>query len=210
MIAKAATVGVLAVQGAFAEHAAMLGDLGVHMRFVRVERDLDALDGLVIPGGESTTFGLVGGRAGLLVGIRDAIRAGLPVFGTCAGLIMLARETTSGAQPLIGGLDVVVRRNAFGRQRASFEADVDLPAVGPRPFPGVFIRAPWIESAGPTVDVLALHGGHGVAARSGHLLATAFHPELTGDRRVHEYFVDMVQDARRTRPNRGGGDVGAQ
>ena len=204
------TVGVLAIQGAFAEHASVLGNVGMDVRFVREAAELVGLDGLVIPGGESTTLGLVGGRAGLLTGIRAAIEAGLPVFGTCAGLIMLARETTSGPQPLIGGMDIVVRRNAYGRQRASFEAYVEMSVLGASPFPGVFIRAPWIESVGSDVDMLAFYEGHGVAARSGQVLATAFHPELTRDSRVHEYFVDMVHEARVTRPNQGGGDVGAQ
>ncbi len=188
-------VGVLAVQGAFTEHEAMLASVGAATRQVRTPHGLDGIDGLVLPGGESTTFGLVAERSGLLTRLREAVQEGLPVFGTCAGMIMLASGTTSGAQPLIGGMDLVVRRNAFGRQAASFEAELDVPAVGARPVTGVFIRAPWIESAGPAVEVLASVGGHGVAARQGRMLVTAFHPELTDDARLHALFVDTVRAA---------------
>ncbi|MDX6647944.1 MAG: pyridoxal 5-phosphate synthase pdxT subunit, partial [Miltoncostaeaceae bacterium] len=167
---------------------------------VRRPEELEGLDGLVLPGGESTTVGLVAQRTGLLPALRAAIvEQALPVFGTCAGLIMLARETTGGAQPLIGGLDLVVRRNAFGRQAASFEAELEVPALGPQPVPGVFIRAPWIEWAGPGVEVLASHRGHIVAARQGDRLVTAFHPELTGDRRFHASFVDGLRRRRERR-----------
>lgn len=186
-------VGVLAVQGAFVEHEAALRDVGADPRQVRTPAELEGLDGLVIPGGESTTFGLVAERSGLLAALRTAIGDGLPVFGTCAGMIMLARTTTSGDQTLIGGMDTVVRRNAFGRQVASFEAPVVMPALGTEPVLGVFIRAPWIEEAGPQVEVLAEYDGHVVAARQGAILATGFHPELTDDRRVHALFVDMVR-----------------
>jgi pyridoxal 5'-phosphate synthase pdxT subunit len=192
-------VGVLAVQGAFDEHEAALAAVGAEPSQVRRPEELRGLDGLVLPGGESTTVGLVAQRTGLLDALRRAIvDEGLPVFGTCAGLIMLARETTGGAQPLIGGLDLLVRRNAFGRQAASFEADLDVPALGAEPVPAVFIRAPWIERAGPDVEVLASHRGHAVAARDGDRLVTAFHPELTGDRRFHAMFVDGL----RRRPER--------
>jgi pyridoxal 5'-phosphate synthase pdxT subunit len=187
-------VGVMAVQGAFAEHEAALAAVGAEAVQVRRPEELDGLDGLVLPGGESTTFGLVAERTGLLPALRRAIvEEGLPAFGTCAGLILLARETTGGAQPLIGGVDLVVRRNAFGRQAASFECELDVPVLGPKPVPAVFIRAPWIERAGPGVEVLASHRGHAVAAREGNLLVTAFHPELTGDRRFHALFVDGLR-----------------
>lgn len=186
-------VGVLAIQGAFVEHETALRAVGADPCQVRTAGELTDLDGLVIPGGESTTFGLVAERSGLLAGLRAAVRSGLPIFGTCAGLIMLARETAGGGQTLIGGMDTVVRRNAFGRQVASFEAPIAMPAVGDDPVPGVFIRAPWIEEHGPGVEELATHGGHVVAARQGNLLVTAFHPELTDDRRVHALFVDMVR-----------------
>lgn len=186
-------VGVLAVQGAFVEHEEAVRAVGADARQVRTADELAGLDGLVIPGGESTTFGLVAGRSGLLEGLRRAIGAGLPVFGTCAGMIMLARRTTVGDQALIGGMDTIVRRNAFGRQIASFEADLDIAGVEGGPFPGVFIRAPWIEEHGAGVEILARSGGHPVAARQGDMLVTAFHPEFTDDRRVHALFVDMVR-----------------
>jgi len=188
-------VGVLAVQGAFVEHEDALRAVGADACQVRVAKELDGLDGLVVPGGESTTFGLVAARSGLLERLREQIHAGLPVFGTCAGMIMLARETTVGGQALIGGMDTVVRRNAFGRQVASFEADLDIPFLGEAPMPGVFIRAPWIERHGPGVEILAEYGGHPVAARQGNMLVTAFHPEFTHDLRVHTLFIDMVRAA---------------
>jgi 5'-phosphate synthase pdxT subunit len=199
-------VGVLAVQGAFVEHEQALRDVGADTVQVRTPEQLADLDGLVIPGGESTTFGLVAERSGLLPALREAVSDGLPVFGTCAGLIMLAEATTSGPQPLIGGMDIVVRRNAFGRQVASFEAEVPVADLGGPPVPAVFIRAPWIERAGGGVEVLATCRGRAVAARQGRLLVTAFHPELTEDRRLHALFVDMVR-ARRDRAGRGEGAV---
>jgi 5'-phosphate synthase pdxT subunit len=183
------------VQGAFVEHEEALRAVGADACQVRVAGELDGLDGLVVPGGESTTFGLVAARSGLLEGLRALIHAGLPVFGTCAGMIMLARETTAGGQALIGGMDTVVRRNAFGRQVASFEADLDIPVLGEVPMPGVFIRAPWIEQQGPGVEILAEYRGHPVAARQGNMLVTAFHPEFTDDRRVHALFIDLVRAA---------------
>ena len=189
-------VGVLAVQGAFVEHEQALRDVGADAAQVRNPAQLAGLDGLVIPGGESTTFGLVAERSGLLPALRDAVASGLPVFGTCAGMIMLARATTAGPQPLIGGMDIVVRRNAFGRQVASFEAEVDVNGVGEPAVPAVFIRAPWIEDAGERVEVLATFRGRAVAARQGNLLVTAFHPELTDDRRIHACFVEMVRARR--------------
>jgi 5'-phosphate synthase pdxT subunit len=191
-------VGVVAVQGAFVEHEEALRAVGAETRQVRVPSDLNGLEGLVIPGGESTTFGLVAGRSGLLEALGRLVHGGLiPVLGTCAGMIMLAAETTGGPQPLIGGLDMTVRRNAFGAQVASFEADIDIPLLGDVPFPGVFVRAPWIERAGRGIEVMASYSGHGVAARSGDLVVTAFHPELTDDRRLHAWLVDRVR-ARRT------------
>jgi pyridoxal 5'-phosphate synthase pdxT subunit len=204
-------VGVLAVQGAFAEHGTALRDVGADAREVRLPAELEGLDGLVIPGGESTTFGLVAERSGLLAALREVVHGGLPVLGTCAGMVMLARDTVAGGQPLVGGMDVVVRRNAFGRQRSSFETRLAMPCVGEEPVPAVFIRAPWIESAGPGVEVLARLGERAVAVRQGRLLATAFHPELTGDRRVHRLFVDGLREAaRRAVIEEGGLGVGAQ
>lgn len=191
-------VGVLAVQGAFAEHSTALESVGSEPREVRRAEELAMLDGLVIPGGESTTLSLVAGQSGLLGAVRDAIADGLSVFGTCAGLIMLAREIVGGDQPLIGGMDILVRRNAYGRQKASFEADLTVAGLGPGAFPGVFIRAPWIESTGPAVDVLCEHGGRIVAARQGRLLVTAFHPELTTDSRMHRLFVEGLRSSGRS------------
>ncbi|MEQ8833180.1 MAG: pyridoxal 5'-phosphate synthase glutaminase subunit PdxT [Miltoncostaeaceae bacterium] len=187
-------VGVLAVQGAFAEHERVLSACGAQPVQVRTGAGLDGLDGLVIPGGESTTLGLVAGGSGLLDALRAAVADGLPVLGTCAGMIVLARDTTGGPQPLIGGIDITVRRNAFGRQRSSFEARVPMPVLGGPPVDAVFIRAPWIERAGPAVEVLAHHAGHGVAARQGHLMVTAFHPELADEPRFHEWLVERARE----------------
>ena len=189
-------IGVLAVQGAVSEHEAALADVGARTSRVRDAADLEGLDGLVIPGGESTTFGLVAGESGLLDAVRERVDGGMPVFGTCAGMIMLARGIAGGgAQPLIGGMDIVVRRNAFGRQVHSFEADLEVSAIGQPPMRGIFIRAPWIEESGPSVEILADHGGHPVAARDATHIVAAFHPELTDDRRLHRLFVDGVREA---------------
>ncbi len=189
-------IGVLAVQGAVSEHEAALADVGARTSRVRDAADLEGLDGLVIPGGESTTFGLVAGESGLLDAVRERVDGGMPVFGTCAGMIMLARGIAGGgAQPLIGGMDIVVRRNAFGRQVHSFEADLEVSAIGQPPMRGIFIRAPWIEESGPSVEILADHGGHPVAARDATRIVAAFHPELTDDRRLHRLFVDGVRGA---------------
>jgi 5'-phosphate synthase pdxT subunit len=189
-------IGVLAVQGAVSEHEAALRQAGAEPVQVRRPGELAGLEGLVIPGGESTTFGLVAGASGLLEALRDVVAGGMPVLGTCAGMIMLARDTVAGAQPLVGGMDLVVRRNAFGRQRASFEADLDVAALGERPVHGVFIRAPWIERAGPEVQVLARHGGRGVAALQRDMMVTAFHPELAGEGRFHEWLVRRARERR--------------
>lgn len=189
-------VGVLSVQGAFAEHAEMLAATGAEPVDVRTPAALEGLEGIVLPGGESTVLGLVAEASGLLDGLRSAIADGLPALGTCAGMIVLARATTRGAQPLVGGMDVVVRRNAFGRQRSSFETELPVPALGPEPVHAVFIRAPWIEVAGPGVEILAEHAGHPVAARQGVLMATAFHPELAGERRFHEWLVARARERR--------------
>jgi 5'-phosphate synthase pdxT subunit len=189
------TVGVLALQGAFREHAAALQRCGARVRKVRRRRELPGLDGLVIPGGESTTIGKLMVSYHLLDEIRGLGAGGLPILGTCAGLVMLAREVVDGDQPLLGLMDIEVRRNAFGRQVKSFEAPLDIPVLGKEPFPGVFIRAPWIESTGEGVELLASHEGHGVAACQGSMLVTAFHPELTDDLRLHELFLQMITSA---------------
>jgi 5'-phosphate synthase pdxT subunit len=192
-------VGVLALQGDVREHLRALAALGASPVTVRRPDDLAGLDGLVLPGGESTTIGKLAVTFGVLEPLQRAVARGMPVYGACAGMILLADTILDGVpdQPRIGGLDVVVRRNAFGRQVDSFEADVAWAASGDR-VPAVFIRAPWVESAGSTVSVLArIEGGRAdgmiVAVRQGALLATSFHPELTGDLRVHEHFVAMVK-----------------
>ena len=189
-------IGVLAVQGAFAEHGRSLAACGAGTVEVRGPSDLAGVDGIVLPGGESTTLGLVAEGSGLLEALRGEIRGGLPALGTCAGMIMLARATTGGAQPLIGGMDMVVRRNAYGRQRSSFEARVAVPAFGPPAVDAVFIRAPWIESAGPGVEILGRLDGRGVAARCENLMATAFHPELGDELRFHEWLVGRARERR--------------
>ena len=193
----AGKVGVLALQGAFREHCRALADVGVEPVEVRRAAELAGLEGLVIPGGESTTMSKLMVAYGLEAPIRELHGSGAPVFGTCAGMILAAQDAVDGLpdQRYLGLIDIVVRRNAFGRQVASFEAALAL-AGDPDPLTGVFIRAPWIESAGDGVQVLAEHGGHAVAAQQGSVLATAFHPELTGDRRLHRRFAEMVERAR--------------
>jgi 5'-phosphate synthase pdxT subunit len=179
------TVGVLALQGGFDAHAKALRELGAEVREVRTPSDLDGLDALVIPGGESTTIGLGVEREGLEEPLTEFVNSGRPVLGTCAGMIMLDREH-------LGLLDISVRRNAFGRQLASFEAELDFDG---EPLHAVFIRAPWVEDAGDGVEVLAEVDGHPVAVRQGNILAVAFHPELTDERRLHRWLVDRVQAA---------------
>ncbi|WP_250291493.1 pyridoxal 5'-phosphate synthase glutaminase subunit PdxT [Frankia sp. CiP1_Cm_nod1] len=198
-------MGVLALQGDVREHSRALAALGVQVVEVRRPSDLDTLDGLVLPGGESTTIGRLLRVFELLEPLRDAIAAGLPVFGSCAGMILLAGDVLDGrpGQPLLGGLDVVVRRNAFGRQVDSFEAEIDIAGVAGGPVRAVFIRAPWVEKIGDEVEVLGRVGDRIVAVRQAGVLATAFHPELTGDGRIHELFVGMVEGARGRRAARG-------
>lgn len=186
-------IGVLAVQGAFAEHADALAEVGADPVLVRDAVALAGLDGLVIPGGETTTLRRVAGDSGLVDALRDEIARGLPALGTCAGLIALADEIADGDPPLVGGLDVTVRRNAYGRQVASFEAAVDAPALGGGSFTAVFIRAPRIERVGPGVAVVAELDGRPIAVRRGDLMGVAFHPELTRERRFHEWLVDRAR-----------------
>jgi 5'-phosphate synthase pdxT subunit len=191
-VAAQLRIGVLALQGNFREHVATLRALGADAVEIRKPEQLAGLDGLVIPGGESTAIG----RLVELYGFDEALRSfAQPVFGTCAGMILVARDAVDAkpGQPLLGLADIVVRRNAFGRQVRSFEADLDV-AGEDTPVRGVFIRAPWIEEVGPGVEVLAEHEGHGVLARDGRILVAAFHPELTGDTRVHERFLDLVRE----------------
>jgi 5'-phosphate synthase pdxT subunit len=197
-------VGVLALQGDVREHLAALEDAGAAPVEVRRVAELDGVEALVLPGGESTTIGRLMAIFGLLDPLRERVVAGLPVYGSCAGMILLARDVLDGkaGQPLVGGLDIVVRRNAFGRQVDSFETAFEVNGVAGGPVHGVFIRAPWVEDVGPAVEVLARvpatgdageAGGKIVAVRQGPLLATSFHPELSGDARVHRLFVSMVR-----------------
>jgi 5'-phosphate synthase pdxT subunit len=195
-VADAPVIGVLAYQGDVREHLRALTAAGGQAVEVRTLADLDRVDGLVIPGGESTVIGKLAARFGLLEPLRERARAGLPVFGTCAGMILLAREVEGPAQDLLGVLDVRVRRNAFGRQVASFEAEVDVKGLDDGPVPAAFIRAPWVAEAGPDVEVLAEVDGKVVAVRQDNLLATAFHPELGGEVRLHRWLVDLARAAK--------------
>ncbi|MEU7836213.1 pyridoxal 5'-phosphate synthase glutaminase subunit PdxT [Nonomuraea sp. NPDC052129] len=189
------TIGVLALQGSVREHVRMLQEAGASAIAVRRPAELDTVDGLVIPGGESTTMWKLADTFDLLEPLRMRIKDGMPAYGSCAGMIMLADRIEDGAegQQTIGGIDMVVRRNAFGRQIDSFESDLDF--AGERVH-AIFIRAPWVESVGTDVEVLGIAepGDRIVAVRQGPLLATSFHPELTGDTRVHRYFVDMLRE----------------
>ncbi len=191
-------VGVLALQGDVAEHLAALRAAGARPVPVRRPGELDDIDGLVIPGGESTTIWKLSAIFGLAEPLRKRIGAGLPVFGSCAGMIMLASRVTDGidGQEALGTIDMTVRRNAFGRQAESFESDIALRGVPGPAFRAVFIRAPWVEEAGPDVGILATEPRTGriVAVRQDAALATAFHPELTPDLRIHTLFVDMVRE----------------
>ncbi|MFK4493210.1 pyridoxal 5'-phosphate synthase glutaminase subunit PdxT [Dermacoccus sp. GAS27A] len=196
-------IGVLAVQGDVVEHVRMLEDVGAHAVRVRRAADLANVDALVIPGGESTVMMRLIAQGDLLEPLRERIAAGMPAYGSCAGMILLAGRILDGAagQQTLGGLDVTVRRNAFGRQVASFEADVTVDGVDGGPVRAVFIRAPWVEEVGAGVEVLSSvalpTGGEAVVAvRQGNLLATSFHPEVTNDARVHALFVRMVEHAR--------------
>ncbi|MGA5496255.1 pyridoxal 5'-phosphate synthase glutaminase subunit PdxT [Streptomyces cinereoruber] len=190
-------IGVLALQGDVREHLIALAAADAVARPVRRPEELAEVDGLVVPGGESTTISKLAALFGLMEPLRERIAAGLPVYGTCAGLIMLADKILDprSGQETFGGIDMIVRRNAFGRQNESFEAGVTVAGIEDGPVEGVFIRAPWVESVGADVEVLAEHEGHVVAVRQGRALATSFHPELTGDHRVHALFVDMVRAA---------------
>lgn len=184
-------VGVLALQGDFREHLKALTELGADAFEVRTPAELDGADALIIPGGESTTIGKLADRFGLIAPLRDRINEGMPVYGTCAGMILLASSVTGGEQHLLGVLDVVVERNAFGRQNESFEADVEIAGFD-TPFPAVFIRAPWVAKLGAGVEALATISEHPVMIRQGSILATSFHPELTGDYRVHRMLIDLI------------------
>lgn len=185
-------VGVLALQGDVAEHVAVLRDLGAEPVLVRTPEALEGVRGLVIPGGESTTIGALMARCGVDGAVRRRVREGMAVFGTCAGLILLAKRASGGEPPLLGLVDVAVERNAYGRQRESFEDDVCCPAVDPRPFRVAFIRAPVVTWVGEEVEVLARHEGLPVLVRQGRLLGATFHPEVTGYTGVHRYFLQLA------------------
>lgn len=193
---SAPSVGVLALQGDTREHLAALREAGAQVSTVRRLSELDAVDALVIPGGESTAISLLLREFGLLEPLRRRLAEGMPAYGSCAGMILLASEILDAGEPgreaaALGGIDMTVRRNAFGRQVDSFEDDIEFRGLD-GPAHAVFIRAPWVERVGPDVEVLARSGDHIVAVRHGSALATAFHPEVTGDRRVHRLFVDIV------------------
>jgi pyridoxal 5'-phosphate synthase pdxT subunit len=193
-LTKKVKIGVLAAQGAFAEHIAALEQLDTEAVAVRLPGELKGLDGLIIPGGESTTISLLMTGYNLFSEITGLAAKGLPVFGTCAGMIMMAKHVQGNTMHTLDLMDISVKRNAFGRQVDSFETELAVPALGKEPFPAVFIRAPLIEKCGKSVEVLAkLEDGRIVAAREGKLLAAAFHPELTGDLRFHRYFLDIVK-----------------
>jgi 5'-phosphate synthase pdxT subunit len=190
-------IGVLALQGAFAEHVALLEKLEVQAFPIRLAQDLTALDGLVIPGGESTTMLHLMKEYALGAPLKGLALDGLPMMGTCAGMVMLAKHASGLDRETLGAMDIDVKRNAFGRQVDSFETDLDIPVIGEPPFHAVFIRAPFIERAGDGVEVLAkLANGAGVAARQGKLIVLAFHPELTSDTRLHSFFVEVVRGER--------------
>ncbi len=193
---KKPTIGVIALQGAVREHLQMIERCGARGIPVKYPPELHLCQGLIIPGGESTTIGKLMTTYGFPEEIRSLVEAGMPVFGTCAGLIMMAKRLVEGDQPILGLMDITVRRNAFGRQVDSFEADLLVREITDeeKPFRAVFIRAPWIEWVDPRVRVLAEFDGRAVMAVQGRLLVSAFHPELTGDDRIHRFFLRMVEE----------------
>jgi len=193
----APVVGVLALQGDVDEHCAALERCGARALRVKTVSQLARVDGLVVPGGESTTVIRLLDRFDLTEPLVARVRRGLPFWGTCMGLIVAAHDVAGMDQKTLDLIDVTVRRNAFGRQLASEEVALDVPVLGPEPFPAVFIRAPWIERCGDGVELLASHGGHGVFVREGNVMGTSFHPELTGDARVHAYFLNLVREVAR-------------
>ncbi|MDT3429173.1 5'-phosphate synthase pdxT subunit [Paenibacillus forsythiae] len=188
-------IGVLALQGAVTEHIVSIGKTGAEGTPIKRVEQLGEVDGLIIPGGESTTIGKLMRKYGFIEAIREFAGGGKPVFGTCAGLIVLAKEIAGGEPSHLELMDITVARNAFGRQRESFECDLDVKGIE-EPVRAVFIRAPLIEKVGPGVEVLSTYNGEIVTAREGNLLVSSFHPELTDDFRLHQYFADMVQATR--------------
>jgi 5'-phosphate synthase pdxT subunit len=186
-------IGVLGLQGDVEEHLAMLGRLKVDARSVKTAQDLSEVDGLIIPGGESTTVGAMLNRFGLTQPLLERVKKGMPVWGTCMGMIVMAQNVVGSSQPTLGLLHIDVRRNAFGRQVESAEVPLTISGLGGKPFPGVFIRAPWIEVARDNAKIVASLDGKGVMVRQGNLLGTSFHPELTDDPRIHQLFIDLVE-----------------
>jgi 5'-phosphate synthase pdxT subunit len=187
--------GVLALQGDVVEHIAAMRRAGAQAIPVKNSGDLARVDGLIIPGGESTTVMKLLHRFEVAAPIVERVRGGMPLWGTCMGMIVIAHEVVGLDQPSLNLMDIAVRRNAFGRQNESAEVELAIPALGERPFPAIFIRAPWIERTGSNVELLAQRNGHGVMVRQGNVLGTSFHPELSGDGRVHAYFLEMVRDS---------------
>jgi len=192
---KAPLIGVLALQGDVVEHIAALRRAGAQAIPVKNRADLARVDGLIVPGGESTTVMKLLHRFKMDEPIVERVRAGMPLWGTCMGMIVIARDVVGLEQPSLDLIDISVRRNAFGRQNESAEVELPIPSLGNRPFPAIFIRAPWIESTGPDVETLAERNGHGVMVRRRNVLGTSFHPELSSDQRVHAYFLDMVRNS---------------
>lgn len=187
-------VGILALQGAFREHRQVLEDLGCEAVEVRKVSDLESINGLIIPGGESTTIGKLLQVDGLGDKIKELAAHNFPIFGTCAGMILLSKQVDDSEQYRLGLMDMTVRRNAFGRQIASFETDLEVPALGSDPVRAVFIRAPFIREVAPNVGILSEYEGKIVFVRQGNMLASAFHPELTPDHRIHQYFLDIIDE----------------
>lgn len=187
-------IGVLALQGAFREHRLILEQLGCEVTEIRKSSDLDGIHGLIIPGGESTAIGKLLQFGDLGEKIKEMAINNLPVFGTCAGMILLCKRIENSTQYNLGLMDMTAKRNAFGRQIASFEADLNVPTLGSQPVRAVFIRAPFIQDIAPNVGILAEYDGKIVFVRQGNMLASAFHPELTGDLRVHRYFLKIVEE----------------
>ncbi len=189
-------VGILALQGDVAEHEHSLAALGIEASKVKTVTDLEKVDAVIVPGGESTTVMRLLERFGMAEPLRARVRGGMPFWGTCMGMIVAAAEVADLDQQTLGLLDVTVRRNAFGRQVASAEVPLSIAVLGPEPFPAVLIRAPWIERAGPSVEVLATYENHPVFVRQGNVLGTSFHPELTDDVRLHAYFLEVIRAGR--------------
>jgi pyridoxal 5'-phosphate synthase pdxT subunit len=186
------TIGVLSLQGDVEEHLAMLEQCKVEALRVKTPEELRAVDGLIIPGGESTAVGALLDRFGLTKPLLERVKKGMPVWGTCMGMIVMAEHVVGSDQPTLGLLHIDVKRNAFGRQIESAEVPLDIEGLGGKPFPGVFIRAPWIETARAGAKIIATLDGKGVMVRQGKLLGTSFHPELTDDPRIHKLFIDLV------------------